>query len=315
MSYDPGVIDQQPPTLVVLAAGMGSRYGGLKQADGMGPAGEAILEYSVHDALEAGFGDVVMIIRAEIEDAFRSAIGHRLEAHAPVRYAHQELTTGLGAHPLPHGRTKPWGTAHALLAAAPHIDRPFAVVNADDFYGAEAYRLLARFLTSHVGPGRHALVGYAIRSTLSPNGTVTRGVCDVGASGELVGIDERMDVEQRGDQVVYVEDRGDDRGQAVVLAADTVASMNFWGFHPSILGPLEARFHRFLGEEGGEAKSELLLPGVVGEMVAGGCDTVQVLRTDGPWFGVTYPQDKPTVQASLAALTADGTYSTPLWAS
>ena len=142
------------PTLVVLAAGMGSRYGGLKQADGMGPAGEAILEYSVRDALAAGFGDVVMIIRSDIEDAFRSVIGHRLEAHAPIRYAHQELTVGLGGRALPEGRTKPWGTAHALLAAAPFIDRPFAVVNADDFYGATAYELLAEFLTTEVGPGR-----------------------------------------------------------------------------------------------------------------------------------------------------------------
>ncbi len=299
------------PTLVVLAAGMGSRYGGLKQADGMGPGGEAILEYSVRDALAAGFGDVVMIIRSDIEDAFRSVIGHRLEAHASVRYAHQELTVGLGGRALPEGRTKPWGTAHALLAAAPFIDRPFAVVNADDFYGATAYELLAEFLTTEVGPGRHALVGYPIRATLSPNGTVTRGVCAVGSTGNLVGINERTNVEQRGGEVAYV----DDSGAAVALAEDTVASMNFWGFDPSMLGHLEERFHAFVDRESADATSELLLPMIVGEMVEAGTDTVKVLRTEGPWFGVTYPDDKPTVQASLAGLTDDGSYPTPLWGS
>lgn len=288
---------------------MGSRYGGLKQADGMGPGGEAILEYSVHDAIAAGFGDVVMIIRKDIEDAFRSAIGGRLEAHASIRYAHQELNTGLGGRSVPEGRTKPWGTAHALLAAAPMIERPFAVVNADDFYGATAYRLLAEFLTGDVAPGRHALVGFPIVTTLSPNGTVTRGVCAVGTTGDLVTIDERMNVEQRDGQIVYL----DDNGAPVPLAADTVASMNFWGFHPSMLGQLEQRFHQFVDANPTDIKAELLLPGVVGEMVTEGTDSVKVLRTDGPWFGVTYPDDKPTVQASLQQLTDNGTYSTPLW--
>jgi NDP-sugar pyrophosphorylase family protein len=287
---------------------MGSRYGGLKQADGMGPAGEAILEYSVRDALGAGFGDVVMIIRKDIEDAFRSAIGERLEAHAPIRYAHQELTTGLGGRPLPEGRTKPWGTAHALLAAAPHIERPFAVVNADDFYGANAYRLLAEFLTTEVAPGRHALVGYPILATLSPNGTVTRGVCAVGPTGDLVGIDERMNVERRDGRIVYLEG-----GEAVELPVDTVASMNFWGFHPSMLSHLAAAFEEFLGARYDDPKSEMLLPTVVGDMVHAGTDSVKVLRTDGPWFGVTYPDDKPAVQAALQAITQSGQYPSPLW--
>ncbi len=296
------------PTLVVLAAGMGSRYGGLKQVDGMGPAGEAILEYSMFDAIEAGFGDVVLIIRKDIEDAFRDAIGRRLEALADVRYAYQEFDSGVHWTTDFPERSKPWGTAHAIYAAAPEIHGPFAVVNADDFYGKSGYRAVVDFLRADHPADTHCLPGYALLRTLSDHGTVSRGVCEVDDAGMLTKIVERTAVGWKDSKLVDTSTDVD-----IDIPTDSYVSMNFWGFQPSILGEFEDRFHKFFEANRGNPKAELYLPMLVGELVAEQQVAVEVLKVDSPWFGVTYPEDKPSVQAALQALTDSGEYSTPLW--
>jgi NDP-sugar pyrophosphorylase family protein len=295
------------PTLLVLAAGMGSRYGGLKQVDGMGPSGEAILEYSIHDALRAGFDDILLIIRKDIEDAFRDAIGRRLEAVAPIRYAFQELNSCIDwTDDIPE-RAKPWGTAHAVLSAAPQLDRPFAVVNADDFYGAGGYRAVVEYLAAGHGDSAHCLPGYRLGNTLSEHGTVSRGVCEVDNSGLLTRIVERKEIGWKGGQLVDAAD-GD-----VAVSPDSAVSMNFWGLQPAVIDAIRPRFRAFVDANRSNPKAELYLPVLMGELVAEGDATVQVLTMDEPWFGVTYPEDKPTVQASLASLVADGSYPSPLW--
>ncbi len=296
------------PTLVVLAAGMGSRYGGLKQVDGMGPGGEAILEYSIHDALAAGFGDVVLIIRKDIEEAFRDAIGRRLEARANVRYAYQEFDSGIHwTNDLPT-RSKPWGTAHAIYAAAPQIHGPFAVVNADDFYGASGYRAVVDFLRADHPANMHCLPGYPLLRTLSEHGTVSRGVCEVDENAMLTNIAERIAVGWKGDRLV---DTG--TGVDIDIPTDSYVSMNFWGFQPSILAEFEDRFRTFFEANRDNPKAELYLPALVGQLVTEGCVAVKVLQIDSPWFGVTYPEDKPAVQSALLELTNQGEYTNPLW--
>jgi NDP-sugar pyrophosphorylase family protein len=296
------------PTLVVLAAGMGSRYGGLKQVDGMGPGGEAILEYSIHDALEAGFGDVVLIIRKDIEEAFRDAIGRRLEARADIRYAYQEFDSGIHwTTDLPQ-RSKPWGTAHAIYAAAPQIHGPFSVVNADDFYGAAGYRAVVDFLRADHPSNVHCLPGYSLLRTLSDHGTVSRGVCEVDDVGMLTKIVERTAVGWKDDRLV---DSGSD--SEIDIPTDSFVSMNFWGFQPSILAEFEERFRSFFDANRANPKAELFLPMLVGQLVAEERVGVQLLEIDSPWFGVTYPEDKPSVQAALLALTEQGEYTNPLW--
>jgi hypothetical protein len=298
------------PTLLVLAAGMGSRYGGLKQVDGMGPSGEAILEYSIFDALRAGFGDILLVIRKEIEEPFRDAIGRRLEAVAPIRYAYQELDSCIDwTDDIPH-RSKPWGTAHALLAAAPELDRPFAVVNADDFYGAGGYQGVVDFFSGvAVGnPNAHCLPGYRLGNTLSENGTVSRGVCEVDSAGRLARIVERKEIGWKDGALVDAAD-----GDAVV-SPDSAVSMNFWGLQLSVLDEIRPRFQAFVEANRDNPKAELYLPVLMGELVTEGSATVDVLTMDEPWFGVTYPEDKPLVQASLAGVVDAGLYPSPLWA-
>jgi NDP-sugar pyrophosphorylase family protein len=295
------------PTLLVLAAGMGSRYGGLKQVDGMGPSGEAILEYSIYDALRAGFDDVLLIIRKDIEEAFRDAIGRRLEAVAPIRYAFQELNSCIDwTDDIPQ-RSKPWGTAHAVLSAAPQLDRPFAVVNADDFYGAGGYRAVVEYLAAGHGDSAHCLPGYRLGNTLSEHGTVSRGVCEVDDRGLLTRILERKEIGWKDGRLVDAAD-----GDAEV-APDSAVSMNFWGLQPSVIDAIRPRFRAFVDANRDNPKAELYLPVLMGELVAEGDATVQVLTMDEPWFGVTYPEDKPSVQSSLAQQVASGAYPSPLW--
>lgn len=300
-----------PFELVILAAGMGSRFGGLKQVEPVGPAGELIIEYSIFDARRAGCDRLVLVIRRDIEKEFRASIGRRLESRIAVDYVFQEMSD------LPAGfsvavreklpaRTKPWGTGHAVLAARHVVRRPFAVINADDFYGASGYRALADFFAR----GRdHALVGYPLRQTLSEHGTVSRGVCHTDARGRLRGITEVTKIEQRGDTVVCPGDGGVER----VLRGDEVVSMNFWGFQPSIMGHLERRFARFVVDRGLDTKAEFYLPTAVSQLIESGEAGVELLRSGDAWFGMTYREDVATSRRAVAELVRRGGYPAPLW--
>lgn len=294
-------------TLVVLAAGMGSRYGGLKQVDPMGPSGETVLDYSVHDAIRAGFDRVLFIIRRDFEAEFRASIGARFTGRIQVDYVFQSLDALPAGHVLPAGRTKPWGTGHAVWCAREALHGPFAVVNADDFYGADSFARLAAFLRAAsaaeaVSPAspRYAMVGFQLANTLSEHGAVSRGVCTVGADGALSGIEEHTGI--------LAEEVGPGRK----YDGATTVSMNCWGFTAAALPQLDARWRAFLARHGTSEKTEFYLPFAVNELLAAGQASVQVLPTADHWFGVTYREDKPRVQAAIAALVASGAYPSPL---
>lgn len=297
------------PTLLILAAGIGSRYGGLKQVDGMGPAGEAILEYSIVDALRYGFGKVVFVIRHDIEAPFREKIGDKIASKADVVYAFQEYHTGIDWLPEPPARQKPWGTAHAILAAAEHLTEPFAVINADDFYGADAFRRLSTFLTGACTPELYALVAYRLGNTLSENGPVSRGVCTVDNNGFLTDVQERTRIERFPDGVFFLNEAG----MRFELPAETPVSMNLWGFHPSLVDHIRKQFRTFVDHNLQNPKAEFYIPTVVNYLLQSGEARVQVLTSDSQWYGVTYPEDKGTVQTALARLAAESTYSNPIW--
>ena len=297
------------PTLLVLAAGMGSRYGGLKQIDPMGPSGETILDYSVFDCLRAGFGKVVFIIRPDFEAAFRDRVIARFAGRIETDVAFQTLDRLPAGHTLPEGREKPWGTTHAILCARDAVTTPFAVINADDFYGRDSFAVLARRLAAQaVDSTAYSMVGFTLKNTLSEHGTVTRGVCRTDARGFLADIQELSGV-RRVDAVV--ECAGPDG--PVRLTGDEPVSMNFWGFTPRIFPQLEAEFRGFLTAHGSELKSECYIPTTIGSLVNQGQATCEVLRTTSSWFGATYAEDKPVVQASLAALVKQGEYPASLW--
>lgn len=290
-------------TLVVLAAGMGSRYGGLKQIDPMGPAGETVLDYTVHDAARAGFGRVLFVIRRDFAEAFRSAVGARFAGKIAVDYAFQELDLlPPGAAPLP-GRTKPWGTGHALWCAREALPGPFAVVNADDFYGAGSLAALGDFLRAPATAGTpiHAMVGFPLGNTLSENGAVSRGVCTVDADGWLTGIEERSGI------------LAADVGPGCVYNVAAPVSMNCWGFRAgTFLASLDEAWRHFFAARGREEKAEFYLPAAVDGLMRRGAARVRVLPTADSWFGVTYREDKPQVQAALAELVRRGIYPSPL---
>jgi dTDP-glucose pyrophosphorylase len=296
------------PTLLVLAAGMGSRYGGLKQIDPVGPSGETIIDYSIYDALRAGFGKLVFVLRKEIEQPFKETVGARFEKHAPVDYVFQELDKLPAGFTVPAGRTKPWGTTQAILMAADAIREPFAAINADDFYGAESYRLLA----AHLQPGveDYAMVGFTLRNTLSEFGTVARGVCRVDASDYLESVVELTSIARDGGQVKNT----DAEGRVTVLDGDEPVSMNMWGFTPRLFGQLRTRFEAFLRQHGTDLKRECYIPSTVNDLVADGEARVKVLRTGDAWFGVTYREDHPRVAESIRRLVRDGAYPENLWA-
>jgi hypothetical protein len=298
-------------SLVVLAAGIGSRYGGPKQIDPLGPGGATLLDYSAFDARRAGFDRVVFVVGEGMEVAVRAAAGDRIARHIPVAYAVQARALPPG-FVSPPGRTKPWGTGHAALAAAPHVDGPFAVINADDFYGAGAYRVLAEFLRQPPrGPSAElALVGFPLRTTLSPDGPVSRGVCEVGPDGFLRMIREILKVEADGNDA-----RGlDESGAWQPIPGQTPVSLNFWGFTPALVPALEEGFRRFLEENGRSVTAEFLLPWTVQALVDSGTARVRVLGGGGPWGGLTYPGDRPRLVAMLESLTARGDYPADLWA-
>ena len=295
------------PTLLVLAAGMGSRYGGLKQIEPVGPSGEAILDYSVFDALRAGFGKIVFVIRRDIEDAFRTVIGSRYEGRVDVEYVFQELNDLPAGYTVPEGRTKPWGTVQAVLAAKDAIKTPFSALNADDFYGADGFRALASHLQS--GSPDYALVGYTLRNTLSPHGSVARGVCEVDASGYLQAITEFTAIVPSGSGAQTVESSG----QSAQFTGDEPVSMNIWGFTPQVFPQLEAIFENFLAANHASLKTECYLPNSIGELVKTASAKVRVLPTSGTWFGVTYREDHPQVVEAIAELVRGGAYPEKLW--
>ena len=282
-------------TLVVLAAGMGSRYGGLKQLDPVGPSGEIILDYSVRDAVKAGFTKVVFVIRCGMLDLFRDTVAFRYEGKLLVEYAFQELEPLPAGRVSPPGREKPWGTGHAVLAARPAVTGPFAVINADDYYGPSGFRELADFLKSAT-IGHYAMVGYRLDRTLSDYGTVSRGICRADHEGYLIDIIERTAIERRPGGIVA------EGNPPVQLEGSEPTSMNFWGFTPDLFEHLERLFDEFLEERGGDLKAEFYLPAAVSSLITSGESTVRLLHSQDPWFGLTYPEDRPLVVEALSAI-------------
>ncbi len=295
------------PTLLVMAAGMGSRYGGLKQIDPVGPNGETIIDYSIYDAMRAGFGKLVFVIRKDIELPFRETVGARFERRIPVEYVFQELDKIPAPFSVPEGRTKPWGTTQAVLAAADVINEPFAVINADDFYGAESFRVLAEHLQS--GSKDYAMVGFILRNTLSDFGSVARGVCRVNAEGFLEGLEELTNIERDGSAAKNTAPDGTVRR----LSGDEPVSMNYWGFTSRIFAQLRGLFLQFLDRNATDLKAECYVPMAVNELIAKGEARVKVLRSRDPWFGVTYREDRPRVMESIRRLVDEGTYPGALW--
>lgn len=295
------------PTLLVLAAGMGSRYGGLKQIDPVGPSGETIIDYSIYDAMRAGFGKLVFVIRGDIETPFKEIIGARFADRIQVEYAFQELDKLPVGFKVPDGRTKPWGTTQAILMAEDVITEPFAAINGDDFYGADSFKTLANQLNS--GSADYSMVGFTLRNTLSDFGSVARGVCQVSQDGYLKSILELTKIERDGNGGKYT----DASSGAQKLTGDEPVSMNMWGFQANIFKHLRHEFTEFLTKEGSQQKSECYIPMTVGNLVNAGHAQCKVLRSNSPWFGVTYREDKPRVVESVQALIAKGEYPAKLW--
>ena len=299
------------PVLVVMAAGMGSRYGGLKQIDPVDPYGNMIIDFSIYDAKQAGFEKVIFIIKKAIDEAFREGIGRRIEKYMDVEYVYQELDVLPKGYEVPEGRVKPWGTGHAILCAAEAIDgAPFAVINSDDYYGIEAYRLLYDFLAVPRPERSYAMVGFRLHNTVTANGSVSRGVCTE-RNGMLESITERTHIEQRGADAAYTED-----GEHFIdLPGDTTVSMNFWGFSPLYLRELERQFPAFLDENlpRNPLKCEYFVPSIVDAQLRAGTADVTMLHTDDAWHGVTYHDDLPDVVAALRALRDAGKYPDNIW--
>ena len=299
------------PTLLVLAAGMGSRYGALKQMDGVGPNREAIIDYSIYDAIRAGFGKVVFVIRESFAAEFREVFSaERFGGRIEVEFVYQELGNLPEGFTVPEGREKPWGTNHALMMAAPVIHEPFAVINADDFYGADAYRVIGDYL-SKLGESEndYCMVAYELSKTLSENGTVSRGVCTVSPEGLLKSMVERTQLERIADGRIVYHDGGADEE----LAEDTPVSMNLFGFTPDYFAHAEEYFRTFLQEHGRELKSECYMPSVVNKLIHEGTSTLRVLRSSAQWFGVTYKADREPLVKRIHDLIASGAYPENLW--
>ncbi|MCI9011826.1 sugar phosphate nucleotidyltransferase [uncultured Oscillibacter sp.] len=301
------------PVLVIMAAGMGSRYGGLKQLDPVGNHGQLIIDYSIYDARRAGFETVVFVIKPEIEEDFKRCIGDRVSKSMDVRYAYQLKEDLPEGYCVPEERRKPWGTAHAALAARNVVDGPFAVINADDYYGPEAFREIYGYLSAHADGDvyEYVMVGYLLKNTVTENGTVARGVCEETADNFLTRVTERTKIE-KGEPPRYTEDDGQTWTE---LPGDTIVSMNMWGFTRSFLDEAWARFPAFLDKALAEnpAKAEYFLPTVVSQLIDEGKARVKVLRSEDKWYGVTYREDKPTVVSAIAEKTASGLYPDRLW--
>jgi NDP-sugar pyrophosphorylase family protein len=296
------------PTLLILAAGMASRYGSLKQIQQFGPSGETIIDYSIYDAIRAGFGKIVFIIRENFAEDFKEIFEPKLKGKVETAYVFQDMEAFTDGFQIPADRTKPWGTAHAVLCAKGAINEPFAVINADDFYGRDAFEKMAAFLKSECADDKYSVVGYELGKTVSEYGSVSRGVCEVNGSGNLAGITERTKISVNGGKIMYEE--GD---KQVELGPKTPVSMNFWGFAPSVFPVSEKLFSQFLEQNIDNPKSEFFIPIVVDQFIAAGMGSVKVIPTSSQWFGVTYKEDAPGVQQSLSALVQSGEYPDNLW--
>ena len=296
------------PTLLILAAGMGSRYGGLKQMDELGPNGESIIDYSIYDAIEAGFGKVVFVIREDFAEAFKERFEGRLKGKIETEYVYQALDDLPEGFTVPEGREKPWGTGHAMLMAKDVIKEPFGIINADDYYGKEAYKQAVDFLITSSDPNEYAMLGYPLDQTLSEHGTVSRGICEVDENDNLIKIVERTKIGWEGDKIYFYEEDG-----KTEVAGDVPVSMNFWAFKPEFFPLLEQEFIKFLKEKGTELKSEYYFNIAVDNLIKAGVATTKVLKTKSQWFGVTYQEDKPKVQAKFNELHAAGLYPDKLW--
>ncbi|MBR6538275.1 MAG: nucleotidyltransferase [Bacteroides sp.] len=301
------------PTLFLLAAGMGSRYGGLKQLDGLGPNGETIMDYSIYDAIKAGFGKLVFVIRKEFEQDFREKIISKYEGHIPCELVFQSIDALPEGFTCPEDRVKPWGTNHAVMMGAPVINEPFAVINCDDFYGSDSYRSMAQFLSSlpEGSKNRYAMVGFRVGNTLSESGTVSRGICGTDENRMLTSVVERTKIQRMDGEVKYI----DDNGEWTATPENTPVSMNFWGFTPDYFAYSADLFVQFLSDPQNmeNLKSEFFIPFVVDKLIAEGTATVEVLDTTSKWFGVTYPEDRPAVVEKIKELVAAGVYPNKLF--
>ncbi|MEM7657158.1 MAG: sugar phosphate nucleotidyltransferase [Bacteroidota bacterium] len=299
------------PTLLILAAGMGSRYGSLKQVDQLGPSGETIIEYSVFDAMRAGFGKVVFVIRESIQKEFKAVFADKFAGKIEVDYVLQELDNVPEGIEVPADRVKPWGTGHAVMVAADAIQEPFAMINADDFYGKEAFEVMARYL-EQVDPAKnqYSMVSYKLENTLSDHGFVSRGVCVKDGEDFLTSVTERTKIGRREDGQIVFRDEVDGEG---ILEADTLVSMNFWGFTPTIFGYAKEYFIEFIQQNFHQLKAEIYIPTVTSRTIEEEGATVKVLTSDAQWFGMTYKEDKAIVMGRLKELTNEGSYPSPLW--
>jgi NDP-sugar pyrophosphorylase family protein len=297
------------PTLVIMAAGMASRYGSMKQIQKFGPSGETIMDYSIYDAIKAGFKKVVFIIRQDFADDFKNIFEPKLKGRIETEYVFQEMDKYIDGFSVPPDRAKPWGTAHAILCAEPAVKEPFAVINADDFYGRESFQKAFDFLQNECSEDVYALLGYELAKTLSTYGSVSRGVCEVDKNNNLVAINERVKIYRENGEMVYEEADGSKHP----VPEDAKASMNFWCFHPSLFDFIRKGFTAFLEAHIQEAKSEYLIPFVADQWIKAGKGVIKVIPTSAQWFGVTYKEDAPIVQKSLSEQVKSGEYPEGLW--
>lgn len=297
------------PTLVILAAGMASRYGSMKQIQGFGPSGETIMEYSIYDAIAAGFTKVVFIIRKDFADDFKNIFEPKLKGKIQTAYVYQQLDSFTGNHVIPADRVKPWGTAHAVLCCKDEVKEPFAVINADDFYGKDSFVKAYNFLINKCNDKHFAVIGYELVNTLSEHGSVSRGVISINNRNEMVGIDERLKIYRKDDKIVYEED-----DKLTELAPDTKVSMNFFCYTPEYIKMCEEEFDNFLTVNISNLKAEFLIPRMADHYIKSGRGVIEIVPTSAKWFGVTYKEDAPIVKASVDKLVADGEYPNNLWA-
>ena len=306
-------MNEYRPALVIMAAGMGSRFGGLKQITPVDPQGHMMIDFSLYDAWRAGFRDVVFIIKEELAEDFKARVGTRMEKYFHVEYVYQDLHDLPEGYAVPEGRVKPWGTGHAIAACRNVVKGPFAVINADDFYGRTAFSTIYDFLANNTDPSAYAMVGYRLRNTVTENGSVARGVCEVNEEGLLTGITERTKIFKRGEDAAFTEDDG---ATFTGLSGSTIVSMNLWGFTRGILDVLWDRFPAFLDKNlpVNPLKCEYFLPFVVNEQLAEGSATARVLPCEETWYGVTYQEDLAGVESAIAQMKKDGVYEEELWA-
>jgi len=296
------------PTLLILAAGMASRYGSMKQVQGFGPSGETIMDYSIYDAIRAGFGKVVFVIRKDFAEAFKAQFEPKLAGKIKTEYVFQEMDSYLGVMQPPTDRVKPWGTGHAVLCAKEVINEPFAVINADDFYGRDAFAKAADFLNNQCSEKKYAIIGYELEKTLSEHGSVSRGVCEVDENQNLVSIKERTKIYKEYNAIVYEDEEGKHN-----VPYDSSVSMNFWCFHPALFSLTQTLFLNFVKEKYAELKAEFFIPIIAEDFMEHRGGHISVIPTSSKWFGVTYKEDAPVVKSSVDALVAAGDYPASLW--